>query len=418
MAMSGMMPGLSGMGMPGMSMPGMGMPGDSAYGMSDGGMGMAGMMPGMGMPGMGMPGMGMPGMGMPGMGMPGMGMPGEEGMTGYGNYGGYSAYGSEMGMMGGPLEPGPQVDYLLIRFFDFGVEPGKRYRYKVQVIIEDPNHPALAAMSPLDRFLDESVKKRLVSVEAEEKEKKKRFADRPPMEQQLLGRVYYLRSEFSEPSDVVTIQVPPTTIAGAISGARYAALPKESGAPPDLQVQTDEPTGKMMSVIFDPDRTVDVPGVIDVQRGTVMNFKANSDVIHPVMLVFKKLTDINFRTNRMVADIRGGMELEQETPKLPQTAAVAQSTVMGPGYGAEGGYQPTTPARPDPLYVLGEYAIVDENGKLNIFTEFDDYDNFRRLVLPPQPETSLGAYGGMPGDAAGAIMPGDEGGGRRRRSRE
>jgi len=31
------------------------------------------------------------------------------------------------------------VDYLLLRFFDFTVEPGKRYKYRVQLVLADPN---------------------------------------------------------------------------------------------------------------------------------------------------------------------------------------------------------------------------------------------------------------------------------------
>ena len=61
------------------------------------------------------------------MGMPGMGMPGD-GMYGDGMYGAGMTY-------------GPTVDYLLIRFFDFNVEMGKKYRYRIQLLLEDPNHP-------------------------------------------------------------------------------------------------------------------------------------------------------------------------------------------------------------------------------------------------------------------------------------
>ena len=30
------------------------------------------------------------------------------------------------------------VDHLLLRFFDFTVEPGKKYKYQVQLVLADP----------------------------------------------------------------------------------------------------------------------------------------------------------------------------------------------------------------------------------------------------------------------------------------
>jgi hypothetical protein len=75
----------------------------------------------------------------------------EEG--GYGGYGGYGGgyggysedpeaaygggYGYEEGGVGGPLAE--QAEYQLFRFFDFEVEQGKRYQYRVQVFLANPN---------------------------------------------------------------------------------------------------------------------------------------------------------------------------------------------------------------------------------------------------------------------------------------
>ena len=46
------------------------------------------------------------------------------------------------------------VDYYLLRFFDYTVEPGKKYKYRVQLVMADPNYDMLAStLSPavLDR---------------------------------------------------------------------------------------------------------------------------------------------------------------------------------------------------------------------------------------------------------------------------
>ena len=64
------------------------------------------------------PGM-MPGMG---RGMEGGGFGGEMGMAGGGGFGGRGGF---------DANGEPQAPHWLLRFFDFSVEPGKKYRYRV-----------------------------------------------------------------------------------------------------------------------------------------------------------------------------------------------------------------------------------------------------------------------------------------------
>ena len=37
------------------------------------------------------------------------------------------------------------VDFWLLRFFDFSVQPGKRYKYRVRLVLADPNYRSAAA---------------------------------------------------------------------------------------------------------------------------------------------------------------------------------------------------------------------------------------------------------------------------------
>jgi len=123
------------------SMGGMGGPGEGAGGMMGMGGGMMGMggKPGMGggFPG-GAPGMGgMPGMGGPpgmGGGKPGMGggMMGMGGMPGMGGPPGVGGAGS--------LADLPPADDVLVRVMDFTVESGKTYKYRMRVILQNPNY--------------------------------------------------------------------------------------------------------------------------------------------------------------------------------------------------------------------------------------------------------------------------------------
>jgi hypothetical protein len=295
-----------------------------------------------------------------------------------GSFSGSGGYGGDMSVSGiytgAPAQP-PLVDYLLIRFFDFNVELGKTYRYRVRVYLEDPNHPENAMMEPSERFLDDAVKTRVAQVAKKEQ------------------REFWIATEFSEPSEPITVQMESSAIAGAIAPVKTAVI-KEAG---DLNIE-EEPTGKVMSVVWDSQRAVDVPAVVDVQRGTVLNFKSNADVIHPTMLLYKRLKDVEFHTDRFVADIRGGVALpnpvEEEKKKEKGKPAVPVET-------------------PETLYALGEYAFVDSTGKLRVRTEFDDWESFKRLGLPPQPESATAGYGGEyigdPGASVPDLKPGRRG---------
>ena len=109
----GGMPGMGGgmMGMGGKPGMGGGFPGSAPGGMP----GMGGGMMGMG----GKPGMG----GMPGMGA---GMPGMGGMPGQGG--------------AGSLADLPPADDVLVRVMDFSVESGKTYKYRMRVVLQNPNY--------------------------------------------------------------------------------------------------------------------------------------------------------------------------------------------------------------------------------------------------------------------------------------
>lgn len=88
------------------------------------------------------------------------------------------------------------VDHLLVRFFDYSVTPGASYRYRVQLLLEDPNHPKDPGMQPPERLLHRSVQTRLMTVAEEETTSGR--------------RIYWRRSPWSEPSDVVTVDSAPS----------------------------------------------------------------------------------------------------------------------------------------------------------------------------------------------------------------
>src|SRR6185437_15544544 len=87
--------------------------------------------------------------GMSGSGSSGGMTPGSfGGADPYGGMGGSGMSGPSMGGQGmyGPgkggaaaRRAGPVVEHRLFRFFDFDVEPGKTYRYRIQLVLSNPN---------------------------------------------------------------------------------------------------------------------------------------------------------------------------------------------------------------------------------------------------------------------------------------
>jgi hypothetical protein len=241
----------------------------------------AGMMPGAGMPGMagagmaGGPGAGMPGA--PGAGMPGMPgaeggeagmMPGMSGMAGMEmGMGGMGAGMMGMGMQG----RGPQVKYKLIRFTDLTVQPGHKYRYKVQVLLDDPNNHEVYP-SPKPAALDPDVSARI------QKDPEKTWRE----------------SDWSLPSEVVSVTSTQWFYAGKVIPDALQEHVKGT-----RMVRQREATATALAVVHDPSKGVDVPVLFDVIdqkdqrviRGSTLNYKIDARVVHPVAGDFRKLKD-------------------------------------------------------------------------------------------------------------------------------
>lgn len=269
-------------------------------------------------------------------------MSGEE-SGGYGY--GYGMYGGGMGMS---APRGPKAEYLLVRFFDFTARPGRKYRYRVQVIMEDPNHPQNPALEPSSRALSDDVQARLKSIQESEKAEER--------------RVFYLRTDWSEPSDVISLDPMIRTFAGKVEPGRAAQIPNLED-----EVPVVEPKGNVMTVVWDPAYAIDVPVEKSVPRGAVLDFKETANAIHPVTLVYKKIEDFQFHTNRFVIDVKGGVPLPSSLEEEKDA----------------------------PLTVPGEIVFFDEKGDIVVRNELDDVDTYS-LYTPP--DMSATPSYGMPGE--------------------
>jgi hypothetical protein len=329
----------------------------------------------------GMPGQTPYGPGYEGMG-PGYGASPYGGADPYGGYGGTTpygmgpGYGSEGGMPGGynpygggtPGQPRqPPVKFKLVRFFDFTAEIGKTYRYRVSVVLEDPNRPIDPRTDPNKRILESSVIARLAKVEADDQQYQQRTGKEK--------RTYYRQTEWSDPSEPVTVPKPDFFVAGAATAAKM--IPLSLNGP---LVQMSDPQAKLVPVVWDRRRAVETPAERDVSRGSYLNFEQDADVLHPAILAIKRLEKYSFQTNAYVADLRGGEECLKDVDKE---------------------------ARTETLYPTpGEVLVVDGLGNLVVCNEIDNCEEYRRVLFiedspvvatPTGPTGSEGMEGAYPG---------------------
>ena len=352
--------------------------------------GRAGMGVGRGMAGGMEMGMG-PGMGMrPGMGMPGM----EGGMMGgrldrTGRRGGIA-----QGQTAEELSP-----YILFRFIDFNVQPGKRYKYRVRLGFYNPNYGVES------RYLISE----LQQIIAEDKE-------REPHQKKWKK---YIKSPWSEPSDVVAVPHDDQLLLVSIDPARKV---------------DSEPEAKVMAVHWDMQNGVKVSADFDnIRRGMVANFlghkvenlgqrpgaaRGGPGMMGPGMMGPGMMGPGN---NDRKKDARNATK----SRKKP-----AQDGLLGGMGGRQnfGGNQdgPRTVDFKTECLVLdlrggeplnrelsapGEILLLDPEGNVVVRSDVDDFDEYRNQKLPPKQSNRMpgGRRGGMGGPGMmgeGMLTPG------------
>lgn len=260
---------------------------------------------------------GSPAMAPAGIGGDGMG---GDGMGGYGSGSGSAAL--------------PPSKYKLIRFTDTTVEAGHQYRYRMNVALQDPNHPAteLGYLPPPPASLDPKVRERIKGLGA---------------------NVFWVTAEkWSDPSPVATIPSTRQYFAGPVTQPNLTPLIQ--GKPP---IPNSQPVGKALAVVWDDAKVVDVPAEVDVYRGSILNFVKDAKVIHPVTHQVVDLSKYAFATDAIVADLMGGDVI----PLLDKRSGKS------------------------PLTAPGELLIFDSDGKLQVRNETDDIEGYRRFLVPDAP---------------------------------
>ena len=171
-----------------------------------------------------------------GEGGPGMdyGMAYEQDYGAYGGAGGGFGYGAEGGMALGGMEGGyggygmgmqrrEIPEHQLFRFFDFSVEPGKYYRYRVMLRLANPNYEL-----PIQYLADET-----------------------------LAESTFVEAPWSEDSRTIRVPMDSRVLAGPVK--------------PSLNINVP-PRGSIVAVHFDSANGKEVAEEFEVDRGQVLNF--------------------------------------------------------------------------------------------------------------------------------------------------
>jgi len=155
------------------------------------------------------------------------------------------------GPMAGPYVRGQAnrpPKHLLFRFFDFNVEAGKRYRYRVRLVLWNPN------FAVEDRYLTDKLLEKKTQIE--EEAEKKRSEGNTRAATAILRQWQLVESNWTEPSDVISVPRDSRLLA-------LSVRPPRPGA---------DRSGDVMVISWVEDRAIEAFSQQSVGRGKVANF--------------------------------------------------------------------------------------------------------------------------------------------------
>jgi hypothetical protein len=315
-------------------------------------------------------------------------MPGEMGGYGEGTGGtfGYGPGGALGGTMGSQLSEEDRK-YRLFRFFDFSVEPGKHYRYRVALLLWNPNYKV----------------------------------DPQYLESPEFGEKWYVVTNFSDSSGVVTVLRDSEVLAGPVD---YSPV--------------RDPKAELGVLHFNVETGLETFADFVCERGQLLNYldhELDDSKASGVGGGYEGYGD-------MMGDygdlMEGGPEMGMGMPGMgpprpskssddeePETIDFVTETVL---LDIRGGGK--LPGRDRDITEAGRVLLLDDVGRLIVRDELEDAEIYLAHKPPEREKTSPsregpgmpGMPGMMPGDYEGGedydyLMDGYEEGGRNRRGR-
>ncbi len=316
------------------------------------------------------------------------GMGGMGGMGGKGDGGGFSEGSSSMGGGygggyggGGYGNPGfamdmpkklPSTKYKLVRFFDLKAVPGKVYKYRVRLLMYDPNYPEWAAFKPNSSNLTPEALLRIHDLES--KEPKEVAPANPPVSGTAVAvaptkRISRRESAWSAPSKPILAAKPASVYLARKDEEKPECILVDFDSSRGIYVARKEPVGKEQG-----DRGM----VLGTHRTKA---KESIEFIHPTLKVIKALKE--YRSATYVSKFVTVVELKGLAPLSMANAK-------------------------DPLKSGLELVSFDPiSGQIVVSREFDNFTSFHMFAQPDLP--AVGPLGG--GLADGGAGGGGYGGG-------
>jgi hypothetical protein len=280
----------------------------------------------------------------------------------------------------------PSTKYKLVRFYDFEAKPNRVYRYRVRLLMIDPNFPESASIQPRSAVLDSAsgTLRRVQDLLGKERQDRQDF--KPEKDKD--GReTYYKRNSsrktaWSEPSGPVSTKRQAEAYLGELNVA-YA---------PDAQrrlFESSAPRAEMVFAEYDPKLASFLARKETTSRGHVFGQQLKEqgkdiplELIHPVTKMVKAVDKREGKTLLAVIDMHGMQPLEMKVPKDSGLKSGADSVAFDP-----------------------------DSGRIVVLREFDDFNGYGMFSQPDKP--AVGPLGGTlrsDGGSAGA-GPGGMGGG-------
>jgi hypothetical protein len=268
------------------------------------------------------------------------GMPVMPVVGGYGNRGAIVPGGMAMDANG--------VEYYLFRFFDFTVEPGKRYIYRVQLALSNPN------------FGVKSV-----------------YLEKPEFGQKKI--LTNAKDSKLENSPVVSIPNDTSSLAIAVEQPKRLI---------------NDPLGSMLLALWKQDTGQKVYNEFAVERGQLLNFAdAEVKAVQSRVGIQNAAPDkTSLLSNVLVVDMAGGKKLPTTKPKPPPEELTDQFSKKIPGKDKDRA-----------CFSPGEILIMEPDGRLVVRDEYDDMASVEKYAASPDQSMPVGmppggmrVPGGMP----------------------
>lgn len=273
-------------------------------------------------------------------------------------------------------QPRQVVPWKLVRFVDTTAVPGKKYKYRIRVAIEDPNRPQMRNHAPERSFLAKDVKDRLDKQDAEDRKdpKKEKYT-------------YWRYSDYSEPSSAATLPSLTSVLAGGIGIQGVTSVTVEGR---ELDCPASDQTLKVLVVAWDKKLATHVPGETVVTHGSVMYFNKKAltkdennkeraiQVVNPLAGDLRTLEKgYDWTSVTQVIDIHGGVPVRQVTRPAGTPTPKSASEVL----------------------------LMDEHGNLAVMDELSSLTQYREFMHSGDAGAANAAAGGDFGEMPGNFGP-------------